>query len=297
MNYRQIITWLALVAWATPASAADEPVLVLEPTTDWVLDYAEERCSFYRTYGEGDNALTLRIDSFGSATDYRVLVMGPAVPDFDIPTSDMTVSFTPDTQARETQGLNGKAGEQPAVSFSASFLPYEDPEIFARMSRAKQTARMAEPKHPEPEFERQIRTMEMRFANGRSLRLNLGPMARPLAAMRDCLDNLQTSWGLDPVVVRGLTRLAAPKLSTVRRVQRDYPTSMLRSGSNAYVPVRVMVDAQGEVTACVIQVEQIPEAFKEAVCSNLSRGYEPALDSEGKPVASVFRTSVFYLIN
>jgi hypothetical protein len=98
-------------------------------------------------------------------------------------------------------------------------------------------------------------------------------------------------------VLQGLTRLAVPKLSTVRRVQRDYPTSMLRTGTNAFVPVRVMVDAEGRTTACVIQIEQVQQDFAEAVCSNLARGYEPALDSEGKPVASIYRTSVFYLIN
>lgn len=72
---------------------------------------------------------------------------------------------------------------------------------------------------------------------------------------------------------------------------------MLWSGTNAYVPVRVMVDAKGEATACVVQVEEIGEAFKEAVCRGLARGYEPALDREGMPVASVYGTSVLYLVN
>jgi hypothetical protein len=80
-------------------------------------------------------------------------------------------------------------------------------------------------------------------------------------------------------------------------VQRDYPSTMLMTGTNAYVPVRVMVDAEGRTTDCVIQIEQVEEAFKDAICSNLARGYEPALDAKGRPVASVYRTSVFYLVN
>ena len=65
---------------------------------------------------------------------------------------------------------------------------------------------------------------------------------------------------------------------------------------NAFVPVRVMVDAEGDVSDCVVQSEGIDEAFTDAVCDGLARGYEPALDAHGSPVASVFPTSVIYLM-
>lgn len=66
---------------------------------------------------------------------------------------------------------------------------------------------------------------------------------------------------------------------------------------HAYVPVRVTVDANGDVTECVVQLEQVMDEFKKAVCDGLTRGYDPALDSEGKPVASMSRTSVIYAVN
>jgi hypothetical protein len=131
----------------------------------------------------------------------------------------------------------------------------------------------------------------------KTIDLALGTMAKPLEAVRSCLDNLQTSWGLDPAQQSTLTRLAVPKASTVRKVQRRYPSNMVLSGTNAFVPVRVMVDASGDVTACVVQSEGIDEAFTDAVCDGLARGYEPALDAQGSPVASVFRTSVIYTLN
>jgi hypothetical protein len=143
MNRWLHIVWLPLAGWAAPALAADQPVLDLEPTSDWVLDYAEERCSFFRTFGQGQHALTLRIDSFGSAVDLRFLVFGPAVPKVAVPTREMTVRFTPDIQDRRTLGLNGKSGDQPAVAFSANFGPFEDPEAFMRMPRTEQIKRTA----------------------------------------------------------------------------------------------------------------------------------------------------------
>lgn len=297
MNRLSHIAWLSLVAFAQPAIAADRPPLVLEPTSDWLLDYAAERCSFYRKFGEGRDAVRLRIDSYGSPIDFRFLVTGPRIPHFEHPTSEMTVRFTPDTQDRETQGLSGRVEGEPAVSFSAAVIPYEDPKSFARLSRSEQEARWTQPEPPALDFEARIRTVDIRFGTRRPIRLVLGNMARPLAAMRDCLDNLQQSWGLDPAVEKSLTRVATPKNSTVRRVQNTYPPTMARNGINAYVPVRIMVDIDGRATDCVIQLDQIDEDFKDAVCDGLERGFEPALDSEGRPVPSIARTSVFYLVN
>jgi hypothetical protein len=67
-------------------------------------------------------------------------------------------------------------------------------------------------------------------------------------------------------------------------------------GTNAFVPVRVMVNAAGRATQCVVQIEGIDEEFQDAVCDGLAHGYEPALDADGKPVASIYQTSVYYLI-
>lgn len=295
MRRRYTIAWLALAASAAPASAADEPALALEPTTDWVLDYAEERCSFYRAFGDGEDALTLRIDSFGPGADVRFLVIGPAIPEFGQPTDDLAYRLTPDEGERETMGLNGKVEDLPAISFTANFSPYVDPETYRRMRDDERRELDRSPKMPAPEFEARVNSIEMKFRDGRRVRLALGRMARPLAALRQCVDNLQQSWGLDPAVQASLSRIAVPKPSTVRRVQRRYPQTMWLSGTNAFVPVRVMVSAEGRATACVVQMPEIDQAFKDAVCEGLESAYEPALDAEGRAVASVYRTSVFYL--
>jgi hypothetical protein len=295
MKSRQIIAWLALAASAAPASAADKPVVVLEPSSEWVLDYAEERCSFYRDFGQGDDALTLRIDSFGPGVDYRMVVVGPAIPEFGRPTDDMTIRFTPDEEERETMGLNGKVGDLPAIGFTIAITPYESPDVYERMSSEERKADQRTPRLPVPEFEQRIESIEMKFRDRSRIRLALGRMGKPLAAMRQCMDNLQQAWGLDPAVQGSLSRIAVPKPSTVQRVQRRYPHNMLLTGTNAYVPVRVMVSAEGRATACVVQIPEIDRAFKDSVCDGLESSYEPALDQQGRAVASVYRVSVFYL--
>jgi hypothetical protein len=287
------IACLSLGVPAAPAAAA-EP-LRLSPRTDWVLDYADERCSLHLGLGDGDQALNLRIDWFGPRSAHRFLLVGENVPNVNTATSDIQFRFTPDAEPREAMALNGEFRDLPAVSFAASFVPLGSGPDWERLSATERMQLSAMPKPAQPDFEKTVRSLEVRFANGTEIVLDLGSMAKPLEALRACMDNLVSVWGLDPAVQNSLARLAVPKPSTIRRVQRRYPTPRQSAGVNAFVPVRVMLDAAGEVTACVVQSEGIDEAFTDAVCDGLARGYEPARDAAGRPVASVYSTSVFYL--
>jgi hypothetical protein len=71
---------------------------------------------------------------------------------------------------------------------------------------------------------------------------------------------------------------------------------MMRNGAGAYVPVRVMVDAEGKATSCVVQEQGIDKDFTDATCQGLRRIYRPALDAAGRPIDSVFHTAVIYMI-
>jgi hypothetical protein len=87
----------ALLMMPVAADAADEP-LRLAPRTEWVLDYADERCSLHRGFGEAENVLNLRIDWFGPRSTYRFLVVGSAVPRIDRPFSELRHRYTPDNE-------------------------------------------------------------------------------------------------------------------------------------------------------------------------------------------------------
>lgn len=290
-------TIAAAICLALPAAAgAEEPPSPSKPSTPWVLDYAEERCSLNRTFGEGDDWIGLRLDNFGSWRDYRVLVIGKAVPKSRRPTLEFTYRLTPDAEHRGGSAIGGTANELPAVSFSISFAPHDPSVDPSKMSIEESLTLAAAPKPPHPEFDKLVNSIELQFGNGKTIELALGSMAKPLEAMRTCVENLQTRWGLDAATQKDLSRRAVARPGTVRRVQRSYPTTMVATGTSAYVPVRIMVDAQGRSTACVVQLEGVEGVFKDAVCDGLAKGFEPALDRAGTPVASIYQTSVVYLI-
>jgi hypothetical protein len=291
----RILALAALLLWPLPAQAADEPTR-LAASTDWVVDYADERCSLHRGFGEGEHSVNLRIDWFGPRPEHRVLLVGSAVPKSASARGEIAVRLTPDAEPRPGYTINGTFLDQPAVSFNLTFLPFDPAQASRRMSAAEQMQFQAVPRMPQPEFEKEVRTLEVQFAEGTVIELELGRISRPLEVLRACMDNLVRVWGLDPAVQGSLSRNAVAKPSTVRRLQREYPSDMLAGGMNAFVPVRVMVAADGSVSECVVQSEGIEESFRDAVCDGLARGYEPALDASGNPVASVFPTSVVYMV-
>ena len=57
------------------------------------------------------------------------------------------------------------------------------------------------------------------------------------------------------------------------------------------IPIRVMIDATGQATACVVQVATTEE-IRQRACRGPMGAYEPALDAEGRPVPRVFQVEV-----
>lgn len=286
-----------LLATVPTQGSAKEP-LRLAASSAWAVDYADERCSLARDFGEGDQTVHLRIDSFGSWRDYRFLVAGKAVPRIRRTLTEFGFALTPDGKERETGSLNGTIDGLSAVSFSGSFTPYQEPP--SRGTPPRQLMELAaEPALPDPSFESQVNSIRMEFDGGKTIELTLGSMGKPLEAMRACVDDLQKTWGLDPAAQKALSRKAVVKVDGVRAVQRNDPRAVPEMGqtpATAFVPIRVMVDGQGEATACVVQSGSAPADFQKAACAGLEAGgFEPALDAAGRPIPSIYHTSVIYM--
>ena len=295
MGRTTAITAMVLGACAALPAEARDRQYVLEPTSDWVLDYAAERCTLVRRFGAGDEEVRLRIDSFGSWTGFRFLVAGEPVPNSRRPSGTTWVRFTPDTAERQLRSLHGESDDVPAVGFLHAFVPMAVKGVAPEEEPAANVDQyLALPSLVA--FERDTRTVALRFQNQDRIELKVGSMAAPLKALRTCVDDLHRSWGLEPATSRTLTRSAVPSAQTVSQVQRNYPFSMSVRGTSAYVPVRVIVDPAGTATSCVVQNEAANEEFKRAVCQGLAGGYAPALDAAGQPVTSVYQTSVIYMM-
>lgn len=297
MDKRAAFIASVAVLFGPVGALAAEP-RVLAPISEWTLDYADERCSLIRDFGDDDETVRLQVDSFGSRFGYRVMITGdlvqaPAV----VPITEVRVGYSPDTLEREQfYAMAGKSGDQKAVSFTSGFLPDVrtlDPSLSVPQPSLEQ---MKQLDRINGEFARGVTHMTIQFGVRKPLQLATGSMAAPFTAMHRCVDDLVASWGLDPAQQRALSRRPLPHPETVREVERNYPPTQAGRGLGAFVPVRVMVDEAGQATRCVVQVAVVDEAFRESACKGLSGSYEPALDAEGRPVASVFQVSTIYQV-
>lgn len=289
-----IFAGLALAILAVPAGAAPKPPLVLEPTSQWNLDYAAERCSLLRRFGDEKDGVTLQIDSFGAVASFRFLIFGKAIPRTSASSSDVWYRFTPDVVERDQGALRGRSsGKVPAVSFNADFSAYKPS---AETTEEEWRESIGKPGYAEPEFEALVNDLKLRFATGKHIQLNLGNMAKPLEALRTCVDDLKASWGLDPNQEKTLSRRPVPHVSTMTTLRTVYPSKAYNNGLSTFVAVRVMVGADGTPGYCSVQNDAVDPSFEQTVCRAFAAPFEPARDAAGNPVASFYWVNIQYVI-
>jgi hypothetical protein len=284
----------------TPALSATElRARKFEPESKWVLDYADERCTLARNFGSGDDTVLLRMDSFGAWNTFHVSLIGNPVPRSNSPQGPGGYRLAGDEKSRDAMMLFGSLdnGKTPGASFTLQFVPYDEiPVDPQRLNEEQRAAFALRSEQPHTEFERSVDAIRVAFGKSAPLELHVGSMAEPLQAMRNCVADLYKSWGMDPSVQRSLSRLPWPLPSTVKHVQRHYPVAALMQGLSAFVPVRLKVDETGQATSCEVQAPQATPEFKKVLCENLAGKFVPALDAAGTPVATMFHTSVIYIV-
>jgi TonB family protein len=95
-----------------------------------------------------------------------------------------------------------------------------------------------------------------------------------------------------------LTRPAVPLDFAAASSMVGYPPKMLRRAMPGLVNIRLAIDESGRVTACRIQMPLSDPEFESSSCADIQHAFEfePALDKDGKPIASYWITRVHFEI-
>jgi hypothetical protein len=263
---RRTAVFAGLLALSSTAQGAREPI-ELEPNSPWVVDYAEERCSLLRDFGKGDSSIRLQIDSYGNWNAFRMVLSGKAVPRYRVPSGSVVrYRFPPDKEERgKASALLGAVDRSPAASFGVYFAPYFDPAVLNGLDVDEIATLLADARfQPSEDFERAIDMIMVEFDRGDpfgrkrgvhpALSLRTGPMDKPLAALRACIDDLYRSWGFDPVAQKALSRPPMPLPETVQRVASRCPA--LRRACRE--PVHTFPCACGSI----LRGKRVPALFK-----------------------------------
>lgn len=286
---------MALSAATTmSANAQDTPELA--PSTPWNLHYDTDSCALRRMFGEGERQAYVELRRFDRAPTLQAAVGSNWMK--ATRRADLRYRFGGGGDwSKESSATALTMGEGfSGVLFFPTLLPdfeeIEDPaELDLRLREIDWQAM-------EKEAGARVDTLAVSGAFNRTIALKLGSLEQPVAALNRCIDELMTHWGIDVEAHKTLTR--GPLPINVRRAQRmiDYPPQMLHQGTPGVVNIRLSIDETGGITACQIQMPLSDPAFEKTSCANIQRAlkFEPALDKDGKPIASYWTTRVVFQI-
>lgn len=286
---------IALFGGTTLATTAQGEAISLEPSSSWVVDYAEDSCKLIRQFGTDDDIVVAIFNRFAPGDGFQLTLAGKPVAVRSRARNPASLRFGP-TEAEQEQ------------RFAIGEMPDGKPAlIFSHWMRIAPLTESEKKENPdtEPQLyslnpisdERKAAVTELTIARSLSkpVVLKLGAMDKPFAALTACHEELLTHWGIDVEKHRNLAVPARPDPDLSNWFSfNDFPPSLRFGWTAGIVHFRLNVDEAGNPTACHIQQSSRAQAFDDFVCNSVMKRakFLPALDKDGKPIASYYRNSV-----
>lgn len=297
---------LGCAALAPLLVGASEPVR-LQPSSGWVLDYADNSCRLIRTFGEGADQTTLVLESVGPGS----LTMTAAGKPLRAPVGTKVATRFLPTAIGPFEGTAQQTTDyKPAVMWAfvpfVSFDPHKPPKTLAQVQQEMTKPSRTRPAPIDLEKRREMlsarqallaKTTELELtAPGRpAVILELGALDAPVAAFDQCDRDLIRDVGLDPNVQEQIVRPVWTADISKWIKPSIYPAEAANLGQESRVSARLLVDATGKVTKCTSLTPFNTPAFNQATCAALSRAqFEPAELQDGQKVPSYYLLDVTF---
>jgi Gram-negative bacterial TonB protein C-terminal len=292
------IHWIAALAALVPAlAAAGEPRL--QPSSQWVVDYAENSCRLLRNFGDGRSAVKIGFESDAPGA-MDLLAVGKPLESF---VDEVPAHFAP-VSTRRFKGILAHAvgSNDPAILWSYVTLLPDD--VWERLKKEadehptppnvrpppQTVAEKAERKAWRSQFVNAATEIVIESRHDRPVILETGSLGPPIAALDQCSRDSLKDWGVDPDLEDKIVRPVWTADGTLGLTSDDYPTKMLNLGEQSDVKVRLLVDATGHVTKCTSLSHFEHVEFNKAVCAALIRRtvFQPAELADGTKVPSYY---------
>jgi hypothetical protein len=299
MRFRAIVC----AALAPLLVAASEPVR-LQPSSPWVLNYAENSCILVRSFGEGKKKTILQFEADAPGR-MDMLVIGRPLDEWR---EDISASFLPVQQKPFTgHSAKGEKTGDPAVLWShVEMLPDEMLQQLQKKEAEAHARRWVRPPPIDLAERAARRDARQRFASAATelkieghpqpVILETGSLGDPIKVFDQCLRDSLRDWGVDPAVEDKIVRPVWAPDPAQWFSSNDYPMDMVMRGEQSEVSVRLLVDATGRVTKCTTTTHFNAPEFNKVVCARfMSRArFEPAELSDGTKVPSYYATRTIF---
>ncbi|MBA4165255.1 MAG: hypothetical protein C0510_11635 [Erythrobacter sp.] len=274
---------------ASPARAADDAPVILEPSSQWVVDFAEDKCRLLRTFGEEGNRHVLIFEQGWPSSSFEFTAAGPEFEQFD--TSMVTThfgGFLPVETMQQFLGTNkgfGAAIIYPSLWFAPNDQKDEEP---------------GSTRHSLPQIDpvQASKIDSVSIQQGKKeVIFRTGELSEATNVLNQCAQDLLNSWGLDLDRHRSAVRL--PIALNERRVMDavfpEIAERVARNVEQGAIRLRLIVDETGKVIECRQVYATMPQSFEVVACKGMKRArYKPALDNEGHPMRSYYIFSLSF---
>ena len=275
---------LALAVAASAPALAKKPEAPLKREGRWLMDYADSTCHLSAAFGTGNDKIIARFSQAGPDEPFRLSLFGKRLYDGAAALTRAQITFLPsNVQSEWRRGLND------SISLSGGKLPALNVEGVRLDNLNASGPDQRTLPAVTPEIEKSVHTLLVR-RNAGSFALNLETMGPPMAAMRKCADELVRQWGFDPQELKSRQSRAQPLNVRNWLDPRNYPKSLSNKNLAATVAFRLMIDATGTPTDCIVQEATSPPEVGPETCKMLMRTakFQPARDKDGTPVPDFF---------
>ena len=318
----RVLTLAVLGLSASFASAADKPVTVLDPSSQWVVDYAESNCRLIRMFGAGKDAIKLVFEQVAPRSPVTVMLVGklhaesannllafeplPNVAisrgqSLEVVDSSADVVFWPRRLGRGRWGLvpeDVAAQMRKADPVAAEASSSTPSDLSAPRVRWKDRDWSAE---PEAQWQAedaafsaradQVTALVLNPGRSGSVSLNSGGLAKPLQALEQSAADSLKDWGIDPTVEATIVTSAHPVTDPQSAFSSgDYPQAALQSLKEDNLEVWLNIDALGGIASCRVISDFATPEINDAICGMIRRKerFVPARTKDGTAVPDYY---------
>lgn len=266
----RLLASAGLIAWSAGAAARDE---VRQPTSKWLVEFADNECLLSRSYGTDAKQLLLTFER--------------------IPMNEGVTIYILKTSNRAD--LNNGSGR---VSFGTAAVP--EAKFGAYLIRSKGLRRISVTV-PDESYKAAALTETISVAVRGEVEETfvLPGFASALQVLEQCAVDLGEHWGISADEQRRLSKPAKSlKPLSSYFSPNDYPTTALRQEASGRTEVRLIIDRTGRPVDCILMRRSGNQAIDSETCQVLldRARFEPAKDVDGKPMKSLYVTTVNWLL-
>ena len=282
----RVIVACCTVLLTAGAAGAQGLAAQLDP---WSLGQAPEYCHLSRTVDAGGQKANVLIQSYGMDSPYHVVVSSTALPLRPQRAEVARIEFGGPSTAQDTFVILGKWNNVATAVFAASWHNVrQGGEIYAYKGT---NARILAP------IDQTGQVLALRVPDAAPLELKLGNMSAEFERLDSCTKALEARWRA--AASPAATAVKEPELLHPGEANwhMKYPNIALLNLVSGITELRMTVDAKGRARDCVVQGSTWAPQFGADACAALktSARFEPARDSQGNPVAALYRASLIFI--